>query len=329
VKIGIIGAGSVGAATAFLLATCGLCEEIVLVNRTLARAKAEALDISHSLARGSRCVVSSGGFDALAGSDVVAVTCGVRREEADSDRMDLLGENVKVCAKAVAEAVKFTRNAIFIVVSNPVDVLSAVTLRISGLAAERVIGSGTILDSARFADILAKYFGVSAADVEADVFGEHGNSQVPIWSGVRICGIAVGDFAVAKNIAFTDDARNLIGDRTRHVADGIIRGKGATCYGIAGSVVKICQCIGGSSVINRSGQKIGNAAETALNVSTLHRNFEGIGDVFLSTATAIDAGGVSRLFPLKIDQSERLAITKSAELIAEKFEFAEEILQSL
>jgi L-lactate dehydrogenase len=312
-KVGIIGAGNVGSATAFLMATAGIADEIVIINRTAKRALAEARDISHALPAMSNCSIKGGDYPDLANTDVAVITCGTKRTKIGQSRLDLLEENIAIYVEPLSKIAEFMPEGIIIVVTNPVDVLSGVALAITKFPAKRIIGSGTVLDSARFAVLLAEHFAVPVFDIHADVLGEHGDSQVPIWSTVTIRGQSIDAFATANGIEFSGETKLFLEERTRHAADEIIEGKDATCYGVAGAVAKICRAIKRNVGI-------------ILNVSTLHENFENIGDVFLSTPTLISPKGVAKILPLRVDAKESLSIRHSAGIIAKHSRIAMEIL---
>jgi L-lactate dehydrogenase len=313
-KIGVVGTGNVGATVAFLLATTRIADELILVDRTHERALAESHDISHALPMISDCLVRNGEYSDLSGADIVVTTCGVKRGESGKDRLALLSDNIHLYTEAVRQIVDVVPETIIIVVTNPVDVLSMVTLQISGLEKRQIIGSGTILDSARFMTILSRYFNVAVSEVKADIFGEHGNSQVPIWSAMRICNRPLHDFVREKFPKFADMEKSAIATATKFAADEIINGKQATYYGIAGAVANICRAIKSDS-------------QAILNVSTFHENFEGIDGVFLSTPATIGKHGITKILPLQIDESERNELIKSAHIIREHTEYALKILQ--
>ncbi|MDR1433197.1 MAG: hypothetical protein LBI61_02545 [Puniceicoccales bacterium] len=313
-KIGIVGVGNVGAAAAFLLAVWKVADEIVLINKARARAVAEALDISHALPEVSDCVLRDGDYADLRGADIVLMACGIRRNTPTRSRLELLDGNIPLCAKIMEEIVKFTTDAILIVVTNPVDIVASALMRLSGFPRERIISSGTALDSARFETILASHFHVPLSAVHGDVLGEHGDSQVPIWSSVRIFGQPVEDFAKSNGIEFSECMKSEIAARTKSVPDEIVACKHATYYGIAGVVAKICKAIG-------------DDARVAMNVSTLHENFFEGNSVFLSTPTVVCARGATEILPLKLTALEWKALVRSADVIEKYSAMAWEVLE--
>ncbi|MDR1413656.1 MAG: NAD(P)-binding domain-containing protein [Puniceicoccales bacterium] len=314
-KIGIIGTGNVGSAAAFLLATANIADEIVLINQTPERAYAEACDISHALPMMSNCILKSGDFADLAHANIAIISCGRNRGDSVASRLELLADNVHSCAETVSKIVHFAPEAILLMITNPVDVLAGVAMEVSKFPRERIISSGTTLDSARFVTILAKYFQVPVADVAGNVFGEHGDSQVHIWSSARIDGHPVEDFAQMRGIDFSQTIKSEIEERTKFAASDIIRGKQATCYGIAGSIATICRAIKENSHL-------------ILNVSTWHKNFENIGNVFLSTPTMVCSRGATKLLPLEINANEREKLLRSAGVIGKYSQTAMEILEA-
>jgi L-lactate dehydrogenase len=304
----------VGTATAFLLAVVRVADEIVLVDRTAERARAVADDIADALPWTGHCRVVAGDFRDLANSTAVVVACGIRRNSAAESRLDLLGENAKLMVAVARKIADCAPETAIVVVSNPVDVLSQLALRASGFSPRRVIGSGTILDSARLAVALAQHFSVPPPAVCCNVCGEHGDSQVPLWSTASIDGECLEKFAAANGIPFSEEDRAALAGRTRLAASRIAKGKGGTCHGIAAAIARICGAIGGD-------------IPTVLNVSALHENFEAVGDVFLSTPTVIRAGGVEKILPPIHSSEERAALAGSAAIIRRHFQLAMESLE--
>ncbi|MDR1401415.1 MAG: NAD(P)-binding domain-containing protein [Puniceicoccales bacterium] len=315
-KIGIIGTGNVGSAVAFLLATANIADEIILINQTTERSLAEACDISHALPMMSSCAVRSGDLADLVNADIAVISCGRARGNFVASRLELLADNVHSCIETANEIAHFAPGAIIVMVTNPVDVLAHVAMQITNFPRERIISSGTVLDSARFVTALAQHFQVPAADVLGSVLGEHGDSQVPLWSSVKICGNPLREFTQLNGIDFSEKVMAEIEEKTKFAADEIIRGKQATYYGIAGAIAIICRAIGENS-------------HTVLNVSTLHENFEGTGNIFISTPTVICARGATEILPLEISSRERERLIHSANVIKKHFQTAMEILNSL
>ena len=251
-KVGIVGAGMVGSAAANALVMRGAASEVVLIDQNPKRAQAEAEDILHAVPFAHITRVRAGGFSDLGGAGAVILAAGVSQRPGES-RLELLGRNAEVFGTIVPEVLAAAPDAILLVATNPVDVMTEVATRLSGLAPERVIGSGTILDTARFRALLGADLGVSPKSVHAYVLGEHGNSEVLCWSVADVGGIPLEDLARQLGRPFDAARRAAIDQGVRRAAYRIIEGKGATWYGIAGGLVRIVQAIGNDRELGAHG----------------------------------------------------------------------------
>jgi L-lactate dehydrogenase len=302
-KIGVIGAGMVGGAAANALVLQGAASEVVLIDRNHKRAIAEAEDILHATPFAYVTRVRAGEYVDLAEARVVILAAGVGQRPGET-RLELLERNAAVFADILPHVLDAAPDAILIVATNPVDVMTQVATRLSGLPPERVIGSGTILDTARFRALLGAHFGVSAKSVHAYVLGEHGDSEVLCWSLAHIGGISVDRLARQSGPPLDDAAKTRIDQGVRRAAYRIIEGKGATWHGIAGGLTRIVQSIGGDE-------------NSALTVSMLTEEVEGVGPIALSLPRIVGRSGIVRtLLPL-LDPSERAALRRSAAAIEE------------
>ncbi len=302
-KVGIVGAGMVGSAAANALVMRGAASEVVLIDQNPKRAQAEAEDILHAVPFAHITRVRAGGFSDLGGAGAVILAAGVSQRPGES-RLELLGRNAEVFGTIVPEVLAAAPDAILLVATNPVDVMTEVATRLSGLAPERVIGSGTILDTARFRALLGADLGVSPKSVHAYVLGEHGNSEVLCWSVADVGGIPLEDLARQLGRPFDAARRAAIDQGVRRAAYRIIEGKGATWYGIAGGLVRIVQAIG-------------NDENSALTVSMLTATVEGVGPVALSLPRLIGRTGVVRTLAPNLAADEHAALKRSAEVVRE------------
>jgi L-lactate dehydrogenase len=300
-KVGIVGAGMVGSAAANALVMRGAASEIVLVDRSHERALAEAQDILHAVPFAHITKVSAGGFADLAGAGAIILAAGVGQRPGES-RLELLERNAAVFAEIVPQSLAAAPDAILLVATNPVDVMTQIATRISGLDPARVIGSGTILDTARFRALLGGHLGVSSKSVHAYVLGEHGDSEVLCWSVADVGGISVEELARQLGRPLDEAARASIDEGVRRAAYRIIAGKGATWYGIAGGLVRIVQ-------------SIGNDESSALTVSMLTEEVEGVGPVALSLPRLVGRRGVERTLLPRLRADEHAALRRSAEVI--------------
>lgn len=280
-KITIIGAGSVGSAIANNLVTMGIATEIVLVDVNKAKAFGEALDIYQGISYCSPAIVRSGDYDAAAGSDIVVITSGVARKPGQS-RLELAQTNVDILKQITPEIVAAAPDAIYILVSNPVDILTYVFHKISGLPARQILGSGTALDTARLQAELARRFHISPKNVHAHVYGEHGDSSFVPWSLATIANNHIDQFK--DSVPYDDQIKwnrdyDELEEFVRTSGAKVIKSKGATFYAVAISVCHIIKCIYAG-------------AGTALTVSTMLNGEYGIEDVCLSTLAIVDRQGV-------------------------------------
>ena len=294
-KVGIVGAGMVGSAAGYALALTGHASHVVLVDRNAALAQAQAEDIAHAVPFASACVVEAGDYPALAGAGVVILAAGVAQKPGET-RLELLGRNAEVFAEVVAEVRRAAPEAILLIASNPVDVMTQAATRMSGLPPGRVIGSGTILDTARFRSLLARHLGVAPQSVHALVLGEHGDSEVLAWSTARAGSVPIGAFADQMGRPLDAAARAAIDEGVRRAAYRIIAGKGATWYGIGAGLARIVRAIAADQ-------------RDVLTVSMLTPEVMGVQDVALSLPRVIGAAGVlADLHPeLTAEESEGLA----------------------
>ncbi len=301
-KISVIGAGSVGAAIANDLMIQGIASEIVLVDINKKKAMGEALDIYQGAPFCSPAIVRSGDYEDAADSDIVVITSGMPRKPGMS-RLDLTQTNVDIIKEITPELVAAAPNAIYIIVSNPVDILTYVFHKISGLPENQILGSGTILDTSRLQSTLAKRFCISPKNVHAHVYGEHGDSSFVPWSLVHIANNHIDAYPHnspdAERIEWSRDYQE-IEDYVRKSGAIIIENKGATFYAVAMSVCHICKCIY-------------NGAGTALTVSTMLHGEYGVSDVCLSTLTLVDRSGVRGIIKNSLTDGEVALLRNSAD----------------
>lgn len=303
-KVGIVGAGMVGSSAGYALALMGIANEIVLVDQNAALAVAQAEDIAHAVPFMSSTVVNAGSYRDLEGCGVVILAAGVSQKPGET-RLELLGRNALVFQAVLAEVLPVAPDAILLIASNPVDIMTQITTRISGIAPQRVIGSGTILDTARFRSLVGRHLGISPQSVHAYVLGEHGDSEVLAWSAARAGSVALSSFAAQVGSPLTDTVRAEIDDGVRNAAYKIINGKGSTYYGIGAGLARIVKAIAGDQ-------------RDVLTVSIATPEVAGVSDVALSIPRVVGAGGVVvDLFP-DLEEAEYLALNRSASLLKEQ-----------
>ncbi|GIW18727.1 MAG: L-lactate dehydrogenase [Tepidiforma sp.] len=302
-QIGIVGAGMVGATTAFAAVLLRAASEIVLVDIDRAKAGAHADDIFHAVPFAGHARVRAGEFADLAGAPAVVLACGVNQQPGET-RLQLLGRNAAVFRAVVPEVVRAAPEAVLIVVSNPVDILTFVTLEASGLPAAQVIGSGTTLDTARFRALLAEHLSVAPQSVHAYVVGEHGDSEVLLWSSAAVGGLPLDAAAAGLGRPLAEADRERIDDAVRRAAYRIIAGKGATYYGVAGAVARLLRAI-------RDDER------AVLTVSAVGQPGSQFGDVALSLPRVVGARGIEAELLPPLADAEAAALERSAGILRE------------
>ncbi|MFD1746439.1 L-lactate dehydrogenase [Rhizobium helianthi] len=300
-KVGIVGAGMVGSSAGFALALSGTATEIVLVDVNEKLAVAQAQDIAHATPFHSATKVSAGDYDALRGAGIVILAAGVNQKPGET-RLALLERNAAVFRQVVASVLAAAPDAILLVAANPVDVMTDIAARISGLPPERVIGSGTILDTARFRSLIGRHLGISPQSVHAYVLGEHGDSEVLAWSNARAGSVSVDDFAAQIGRPIDETVRARIDDDVRNAAYRIIEGKGSTYYGIGGGLSRIVKAI----VLDQ---------HAILSVSIRTDRVEGVEHVTLSLPRVVGRAGVITTLHPELTPAERVALQRSAALL--------------
>lgn len=311
-KLAIIGAGSVGATIAYACLMRGLARRVVLYDVNRAKVEAEALDLNHGLQFVPMASVEGSDDPAiLADADVVVLTAGAKQKPGQS-RLDLAAANVALCRTLIPHILQFTPNPILLLVSNPVDVLTYVALKLSGLPPARVFGSGTVLDSSRFRFLIAQRCRVAVASVHALIIGEHGDSEVPLWSSATIGNIPLHQWAVPGHGKLTVRDRTEIFQGVKEAARHIIEGKGATNYAIGLATARILEAVlydenrllPVSSLLSDY-RPLGEAPEAA----------EGLSDVCLSVPSLIHAQGVETTLQVPMNPAEAAGLRNSAALV--------------
>lgn len=302
-KVGIIGAGSVGAATAFALVMKGVARKVVLIDANQKKAEAEAADIAHAAPFAYANKIKAGTYDDLKGCEIVIVTAGANQKPGET-RIDLLGRNVKIFESIIPQIAKAEPNTTLIITANPADIMTEVAIKLSGFPKERVIGSGTVLDTSRFRTLLGYHLGVSPQSVHANVIGEHGDSEVLVWSAGDAGTVSLDKLAEEVGKPFDAETKAKIDDGVRNAAYKIIDGKGATYYGIAGALTRICAAIT-------------NNEYAILTVSSHQEDVEGVKGVCVSLPTVLGKRGVHKVIYPVLNAEEKAALKKSAEAMKE------------
>ena len=303
-KVTIIGAGSVGATTAFALLARGAATEVVLIDVNTEKAKGEALDIKQATPFIDNCDIYAGSYADAVGSDIVIVTSGLGRKPGQT-RLELVQTNVGIVKSIAQDIVKAAPNAIYIFVANPVDILTYAFLKYTGLPKNQVFGTGTVLDTIRLRTRLAEIYNINKQQVHANVLGEHGDTSFVAWSTATIAGVPLSEFnnsiASAYNIP-NEYKREDVETYVRKSGGKIISRKGCTVYGIGMTSTHIVKSLSG-------------AAETAMTVSSLHEGEYGIKDVCLSSLSLVDRTGVRSIITQSLTDEEIKKLHESAEAL--------------
>jgi L-lactate dehydrogenase len=302
-KIGIIGAGRVGSTIAYAAMIRGVAKQISLYDPTRSKVDAEVLDLSHGLMFVPMASVEgSDEIEVLAGSDVVVMTAGATHLHGQT-RMDLAGANAAICLNLLPKVQHVAPKALILLVTNPVDVMTQIALKITGQDPASVFGSGTVLDSSRFRFLLAKHFGVSVQSVHAYIAGEHGDSEIPLWSSANIGNVLLDQWHVSGyGQPLTEEKKQEIFDNVKNAGYRVLDGKGATNYAIGLASVSILEAI-----FHDEGR--------VLPVSSMIDDYYGISDVCLSVPAIVDRCGVETVIPLPLAEHELAGLKASAERI--------------
>jgi len=297
-KIAVIGAGKVGTTFAYALILNGLAGEIVLIDVDTERTEGEVMDLSHAVPLSSPVRIWNGEYADCAGANIIVITAGASQRPGET-RLDLLKRNTAIFRQILPQVLEYNRSAILLIATNPVDVLSYASWKLSGLDAARVIGSGTVLDTARFRSLISTRFNLDARNVHAFIIGEHGDSEVAVWSSANIAGVPMQDYCRQIGNEICGDDRRRITDEVRNAAYEIIKRKGATYYAVGMGLARIVE-----SILRDQ--------NSVLSISSLVPGLYGIEDVYLSLPTVLGQNGVERVLELNLDESEMADLLHSA-----------------
>ncbi|RAV17876.1 L-lactate dehydrogenase [Paenibacillus contaminans] len=289
-RIVVIGAGAVGSTTAYTLLLRNRADELVLIDANHQKAVGDALDMNHGMPFIGGGKLWAGTYEDCKEADIIVIAAGAAQKEGES-RIDLLKRNVSILDDIVSEVLKHNEHGILLIASNPVDIMSYFTWKKSDWPVQRVIGSGTLLDSARFRYLIGKHLNIDPRSVHAHIVGEHGDSELPVWSLANVAG---------TELDIAEEAKADIFANTRDAAYQIISAKGATYYAIALALDRIC-----TAILRDEG--------AVLNVSTLLDDYHGISDVFLGVPCIVDRQGVREVLKLDLSAEEKELLQRSAD----------------
>ena len=302
-KIAVIGAGGVGATTAYALMVQGVGSEIVLIDVNKEKAEGEAMDLRHGASFVNPVDIYAGDYKDLADAKLIVITAGTAQKPGES-RLDLVKKNTGIFKNIISSITEYNQEGILLVVTNPVDILTYLSYKISGFPANRVIGSGTVLDSSRFRSLLSKNCNIAASNVHGYIIGEHGDSEVPVWSLTNIAGTKIENYCPICNKGCNEQDLEEISNQVKNAAYEIIDKKGATFYAVALGVSRIARAI----------LRDENAV---LTVSSLMEGYYGVENMSLSLPTIINSKGIERVLELPLSEKEEKDFKDSAQKLKE------------
>lgn len=300
-KISIIGAGAVGATTAFALLQKGIASQIVLNDVNQERAMGEVLDLMHGSSLLKPVDVILGSIQDTKDSDIIIITAGVSIKEGET-RLDIISKNYGIFKNFVPQLAKLSPNAIFLVVSNPVDVLSYITYKLSGFPKERVIGSGTVLDTARLRTLLGKYMEIDGRNIHSYIIGEHGDSELATWSSTRVSNLPINEFAKQMELPWDKGLEDIIEKDVKNAGYEVLNKKGNTCYAVSIAVTRICEAIARNE-------------KSILTVSSYVENMYGVDDVYIGVPTIISEKGAEKLLEIDLEEEEKTKLKNSVDVL--------------
>ena len=300
-KVAVIGCGFVGATSAFSLIQTGLFSEMVLIDANTQKAEGEAMDLSHGSAYLTPMNIYAGTYDDIVDAGLIVITAGANQKP-DETRLDLVKKNVQIFKSIIPEIKERNCEGILLIVSNPVDILTEVALKLSGFPAHRVIGSGTVLDTARLKYVLGKHLQVDPRDIHAYIIGEHGDSELVVWSGAQVAGIHINHFCELRGHFNHDESMERLAQEVRDSAYEIIKRKGATYYGVAVAVKRIATAIVKDE-------------HAVLPISSLMQGEFGLNDICLSIPTVIGQNGVEKVVDIYLNNDENEKLQTSAKAL--------------
>ena len=300
-KVTILGTGMVGASFAYRLLSSGLASEMILMDANERRAEGEVMDLQHAMPFDQPCTIRLGDYAAAAGSDVIVISAGLAQKPGES-RLELVKRNAEIFREIIPPIAQASPHAVLVIATNPVDLMTAAAIRYSGFPPTRVVGSGTVLDTARFRYLLGHYYWVDPRSVHAYIIGEHGDSEVPVFSTASIAGISLPE--VCRQQGRTYDQAELDGlfEQVRGAAYQIIQRKGATYYAIASGLLRIVEAILRDQ-------------NTVFSLSNLMTGQYGVRDVCLSLPAIVNREGISRILTLPLNETEESGFVQSASLL--------------
>lgn len=302
-KVTIIGAGFVGSTSAYTLMMSGLISELVIIDVNKAKAQGEVMDLNHGMPFVRPVKIYAGEYSDCSGSDIIVITAGANQKPGET-RIDLVHKNTAIFKSIVSEIIKYNTDCILLVVTNPVDILTYVTYKVSGFPKNKVIGSGTVLDTARFRYLLGNHTGIDSRNVHAYIVGEHGDTEVPTWSLTNIAGIPMEKYCENCEQCDNEITRENIFNEVKNAAYNIIEKKGATYYAVALAIRRIVEAIVRDE-------------NSILTVSSLLEGQYGLENVCISVPTIVNKDGIGKVIDAPLSETEKKQLSDSAGILSE------------
>lgn len=302
-KVVMIGCGFVGAACSFAIMQSGLFSEMVLIDADKSKAEGEALDISHGVPFAKPIKIYAGDYDNIKDASLVIITAGANQKPGET-RLDLVKKNISIFKSIIPEIKKREFNGVLLIVANPVDILTTVAIKLSGLPENKVIGSGTVLDTARLKYELGNHLNVDSRSVHAFIIGEHGDSEIAAWSSANVSGIPLHKFCEMRGHFNHEEAMERIAESVKNSAYEIIEKKKATYFGVAMAVKRICEAIVRDE-------------KSILPISSMMKGDFGINGISLSMPAIVGKDGVECLVPIQLNEEEISKLQKSAKTLSD------------
>lgn len=300
-KIVLIGSGAVGSTFAYTVLIKGISDELVIIDNNENKAIGDVLDLNHGLMLANPMKIKAGTYEDCTGADIIVITAGAAQHPGET-RIDLMNRNVKIFESIIKQITTYNQEAILLIATNPVDILTQVALKISQWPKNRVIGSGTLLDSSRFRYLVGEKLGVDPRSIHGMIIGEHGDSELPVWSSLSVAGLNLENSKEGTLWKLSNEDKEVIFHETKNAAYKIIEKKGATYYAIALSLARICEAI-------LRDQK------SILPVSSFLENYLGIDDVCMGIPSIVGRNGVEQQIPVSLTDEEEQKLKHSASVL--------------
>lgn len=296
-KIVVVGSGAVGSTFAYTVLLKGLANELVIIDINKDKAEGDALDLNHGMLLAQPMKIYAGDYPDCKDADIIVITAGAAQKPGET-RLDLMQRNVAIFNQILKEILKYNDTAIFLIATNPVDILTQITLKLTNLPKNRVIGSGTLLDSSRFRYLISQKTKIDPRSIHGMIIGEHGDTELPAWSLLNISGVNISSLTPSYRFYLSPEDQDEIYSNTKNAAYQIISKKGATFYAIALSLARICEAILGDQ-------------KSILPVSVYLEDYKGINDICLGIPSIVGRNGVEEILdiPLNVEEEEKLRVS--------------------